>query len=274
MLTDRDFLLKLAQGDIRDLIPGEAENLSLLNREQVKRPLVMVNSSTSGIVAGANETWEAIEQYVSDRSLEIELCETGSIGLSSEEPVISIQMPGKTRVFFSRVTSDRVVSLLDDLFHQVIPEQNLIGQMRREGQEPWADVPFLDEIPFFALQQRVVMEACGIIDPFSFAEYAARGGYSAFLKTIRSYTFTEVCDLVAESGLRGRSGGGFPTARKWKVAFQTPSDQKYLICNAEESDPGAFMDRTLMEGKSFPVAGGHLHCCLCHRFKQGLYIHP
>ncbi len=256
MLAEKVFLLKLAQGDLRDMTPSQAGKVSLLNREKVTRPLIMVNSSTSGIVAGARETWKAIEKYVSERSIDIDLCESGSIGLSSEEPVISIQMPGRTRIFFSRVKADKVVSLLDDLFHQVIPDHLLIGQLRREGQESWADVPFLDEIPFFSLQQRIVMEACGIIDPFSFGEYVARGGYNAFLKTIRSYTFTEVCDLVTESGLRGRSGGGFSTGQKWKSAFQTSSDQKYLICNAEESDPGAFMDRTLMEGNPFQLLEG------------------
>ncbi len=132
----------------------------------------------------------------------------------------------------------------------------VIGQLSQEGQEAWADVPFLDEIPFFALQSRMVMDACGIIDPFSLEEYVAGGGYRAFLLTIRTYTFREVCELVKKSGLRGRSGGGFPTGEKWKAAFETPSDQKYLVCNAEESDPGAFMDRTLMEGNPFQLLEG------------------
>ncbi len=256
MLPDRDFLIKLAQGIDLDLSKDELNQISLLNREKILKPLVMVNSSISGVVAGSIETTRAIEHYVAERSLDIELCESGSIGLSSEEPVVAIQMPGKTRLFFSRVTADKVPSLLDDLFHHVIPEKSLIGQLRREGQEFWPEVPFLDEIPFFALQNRVVLEDCGIIDPFSFAEYVARGGYSAFLETIRSRTFTEVCDLVIKSGLRGRSGGGYPTGEKWKSAFETSSDQKYLICNAEESDPGAFMDRTLMEGNPFQLLEG------------------
>ncbi len=255
-LPDRDFLLKLAQGADSDLSPEESEQISLLNRELVLKPLVMVNSSISGVVAGSQETIEAIEQYVAERSLDIELCESGSIGLSSEEPVVSIQMPGKTRLFFSRVTADRVHSLLDDIFHHVIPEKMLIGQLRREGHEPWPEVPFFDEIPFFSMQTRVVLEDCGIINPFSFAEYVARGGYRAFLETIRSRTFTEVCDLVISSGLRGRSGGGYPTGEKWKSAFETASDQKYLICNAEESDPGAFMDRTIMEGNPYQLLEG------------------
>ncbi|MEN8229026.1 MAG: NADH-ubiquinone oxidoreductase-F iron-sulfur binding region domain-containing protein [Bacteroidota bacterium] len=256
MLPDKEFLLKLAQSDPSKLSVDEKERVTLLNRERLIRPLVMVNSSISGIVAGAKETWEAIEQYVTDRSIEIDLCESGSIGLSSEEPVISVQLPERTRLFFARVSAEKVSSLLDDLFHHVIPDQLLIGQLRREGQEPWSDIPFLDEIPFFGLQSRIVMEDCGIIDPFSFGEYVARGGYKAFLKTIRNYTFSEVCDLVGDSGLRGRSGGGFLTGKKWKAAFDTPSDQKYLICNAEESDPGAFMDRTLMEGNPYQLLEG------------------
>lgn len=256
MQSDKEFLLRLAQLDPSELTTEEQERKNLLKRSTVTKALVMVNSSTSGMVAGAGQTMEVIKQYVSDRSLDIELAETGSMGLSSEEPVVSVQLPGRTRIFLRRVSADKVGSILDDLFHQVVPGQGVIGQLRHEGQEAWADVPFLDEIPFFALQNRIVMGACGIIDPFSFGEYVANGGYSAFLKTIRSFTFSEVCELVEESGLRGRSGGGFPSGVKWKAAFQTPSDQKYLVCNAEESDPGAFMDRNLMEGNPFQLLEG------------------
>ena len=256
MPADRDFIIKLAQNGLSELDSGELRQAEQLQRISVTRPLVLVNTSTSGIVAGAKKTWEAIKQYAVDRSIEIELAETGSIGLSSEDPVVSVQLPGRTRIFFSRISPDKVSSILDDLFHQVVPDQHVIGQLRRDGQEAWKDVPFLEEIPYFSLQDRRVMESCGIIDPFSLEEYIAGGGYSAFLKTIRSYTFSEVCDLVGESGLRGRSGGGFPTSEKWKAAFNTSSDQKFLVCNAEESDPGAFMDRTLMEGNPFQLLEG------------------
>jgi len=256
MQNDRDFLLRLAQLEPAELSPEEERKKKLFDRSLLIRPLVMVNSSTSGMVAGADKTMKAIKQYVSERSIEIDLVETGSIGLSSEEPVVSVQLPGRTRLFFNRITEDKVQSILDDLFHQVVPGQHVIGQLRMEDQEVWADVPFMDEIPYFALQQRLLMGSCGIIDPFSLGEYIANGGYRAFLKTIRSFTFSEVCDLVRESGLRGRSGSGFPTGEKWKMAYQTPSDQKYLVCNAEESDPGAFMDRNLMEGNPFQLLEG------------------
>lgn len=253
---DNSLLLKLAQTASSDLSRDEQEQSELLRKANLVRPLVMVNCSTSGLVAGAKQTREAIEHYVKDRHIEIDLCETGSIGLSSAEPVVSVQLPGRTRLFFSKISADKVPTLLDDLFHKVVPEQNLIGQLRQNNLKSWSNVPHLDEIPFFALQKRIVMDDCGITDPFSLGEYIARGGYKAFLKTIRSYTFSEVCDLVSESGLRGRSGGGYPTGLKWTSAFNTPSDQKYLICNAEESDPGAFMDRTLMEGNPFQLLEG------------------
>ena len=141
-----------------------------------------------------------------------------------------------------------MASLLDAVFHHVVPSENLIGQLRNTAHEPWKGVVFLDEVPFFAGQKRLILKNCGIIDPNSIEEYIAGGGYKAFLKTIRHYTSSEICDLVDDSGLRGRSGSGFPTGQKWKIACHTPSDQKYLICNAEESDPGAFMDRSIMEG--------------------------
>lgn len=256
MQRDRELLLKLAQSNASELNPEEQGLRDKLRKIQVSRPLLMVNSSTSGIVAGSQATWKAIEQYAADRSIELDLTETGSIGLSSEDPVVSVQMPGRTRIFFSRVTAEKVPILLDDLFHQVVPDQNVIGQLLQEGQEAWEDVPALEDIPFFALQNRVVMHSCGILDPFSLEEYMAGGGYGAFLHTIRTYTFREVCELVKKSGLRGRSGGGFSTGEKWQAASETPSDQKFLICNAEESDPGAFMDRTLMEGDPFQLLEG------------------
>jgi len=256
MQTDKELLLTLAQQDPSEFSAEELEQASLLRKVQINKALVMVNSSTSGIVAGSMKTWEAIEQYTKERSIEIDLAETGSIGLSSEDPVISVQLPGRTRIFFSRITAEKVPSLLDDIFHNEVPDQHVIGQLYRDGQEPWKSVPSLEDIPYFALQSRIVMESCGIIDPFSLEEYIAGGGYSAFLRTISSYTFSEVCDLVIASGLRGRSGGGFSTGEKWKAAFQTPSDQKFLVCNAEESDPGAFMDRTLMEGDPFRLLEG------------------
>ncbi len=105
----------------------------------------------------------------------------------------------------------------------------------------------MEELPFFARQKRVILANCGCYDPESIEEYIARGGYRTYVKAIRNYTFEEVCDIIERSGLRGRSGGGYLTGLKWKHALNTSSSARYLICNAKESDPGAFTDRTILE---------------------------
>jgi len=105
----------------------------------------------------------------------------------------------------------------------------------------------MNELPFFALQKRVILSNCGCYNPESIEEYISRGGYRTFIKTIRHYTSEEVCDIIERSGLRGRSGGGYLTGLKWKQALTTPSNSRYLICNAKESDPGSFSDRTILE---------------------------
>jgi NADH:ubiquinone oxidoreductase subunit F (NADH-binding)/Pyruvate/2-oxoacid:ferredoxin oxidoreductase delta subunit len=117
-------------------------------------------------------------------------------------------------------------------------------------------VPFVDEHPFFARQQRWVLERCGRIDPHSIDEYIAHGGFRAAARLLLGWTPAEVCDAIATSGLRGRGGGGFPTGRKWRIALDTPADHKYLICNADEGDPGAFMDRAVIEGDPFRLVEG------------------
>ncbi len=108
-------------------------------------------------------------------------------------------------------------------------------------------MPFVDELPWFVNQKRILLGNCGCYDPESIEEYIARGGYRSYVKAIKHYTFEEVCDIVERSGLRGRSGGGYPTGLKWKHALNTPANNRFLICNARESDPGAFTDRTVLE---------------------------
>lgn len=241
-------LTEVVQLDRVEYTADMEKAIKLFSREKLTVPLIMVGSGTAGTVAGSGKTLDEIKTYLAERHEEAEVIMTGSLGMCNAEPVVSIQVPGRCRLFFANITPEKVSSLLDDVFHLIIPAENLIGQLRHEAHEPWKDVPFLDEIPFFGKQKRIIISQCGIIDPDSIEEYIARGGYKAFLKTIRHYTYTEICDIVEESGLRGRSGSGFPTGQKWKIACHTPADQKYLVCNAEESDPGAFMDRAIMEG--------------------------
>jgi NADH:ubiquinone oxidoreductase subunit F (NADH-binding)/Pyruvate/2-oxoacid:ferredoxin oxidoreductase delta subunit/(2Fe-2S) ferredoxin len=229
--------------------PEQREDaLRRIRRESVDKPVIFVGAGTCGLAAGAVKTLAAVRTYLQSKDVDAEVVEVGCIGLCSEEPLLDVQMPGKPRVCFRQVTEDKVDALLDEVLAERIPEPLTLGQHTNETAAPWPDVQMLNEHPFFKPQTRWVLPNCGLIDPSKMSEYVARGGYEAFGKVIREMTPEEVCDMVEESGLRGRGGGGFPAGRKWKFAQGAEGDQKYLICNADEGDPGAFMDRAVIEG--------------------------
>lgn len=232
-----------------DPSPEHAALTRRLRREELDKPVVFIGAATCGISAGADRVHEAAVAFVEERGLDADVIKVGCVGLCSEEPLMDVQLPGRQRVVFRNVDPNRIdVILQSTLVDGAIPAAHALGQMNVEGATPWNGVPLLSEHPFFAPQTRLVLRNCGIIDPESVEEYIAAAGYRALAKTVHTMTPLEVCDEVEESGLRGRGGGGFPTGKKWKFAFNTESDRKYMICNADEGDPGAFMDRAVIEG--------------------------
>ncbi len=250
------FLLEVVQLDKVEYDHKMVSRLDTFKREKLTHPLILVSMGTASLVAGSEASLVMINKYIEERNIDAEIVQTGCLGICMAEPVISIQMPGRTRLMFSNITEDKVISLLDDVFHSTIPEESLIAQIRNEKHDAYKDTVFLDETDFMKLQTRIILKNCGITDPSSLEEYIARGGYKSFVKSIKHYTSQEICEMVEASGLRGRSGSGYSTGKKWKTAFLTPADQKYLICNAEESDPGAFMDRAIMEGDPYLLLEG------------------
>ncbi|MBM3957207.1 MAG: NADH-quinone oxidoreductase subunit NuoF [Gemmatimonadetes bacterium] len=233
------------------------DRVARLRRERLDRPAVFVGTGTCGLGAGAGRTLAAVRSWLAERGTEADVVEVGCIGLCTAEPILDVQMPGRTRVSVGSVTAERVAEVLEAALAGCVPAEGVLGQHRpAQGQESWAEVPYLDEHPFFAPQTRWVLANCGVVDPSDADAYIARGGYKAFSQVIRGRTPAELCDLVEKSGLRGRGGGGFPTGTKWKFALQTVADQKYLVCNADEGDPGAFMDRAVIEGDPHRVVEG------------------
>ncbi|HOL77960.1 MAG TPA: NADH-ubiquinone oxidoreductase-F iron-sulfur binding region domain-containing protein [Candidatus Hydrogenedentes bacterium] len=222
--------------------------LARLRRDEVDHMVVYVGAGTCGLGAGARKTIRALRSWLARHGVEAEIVEVGCIGLCSAEPLVDIQLPGRTRVAFASITEEKVAPLMDAIAAGRIPHEMVLGQHRNPKQSPWETVPYLDEHPFFAPQKRWVLTNCGLIDPNRIDEYIARGGYRALSNTLKANTPAEVCNIVEQAGLRGRGGGGFPTGKKWKIALNTASDQKYLVCNADEGDPGAFMDRAVIEG--------------------------
>lgn len=242
------------QQDLSNPVFKSALDDLLLKRTM--KPIIYVCVSTSSIAAGILETIEAIKNYVKERDINAEIRTTGSLGWNSYDPIIYVQVPGKNKLAFKYVTVDNHLEILDAILNQIIPEEFLIGQFRGDLKETWEKVPFIDELDFFRLQKRVVLDNIGYIDPENIEQYIASGGYMSFSKVIRNYTPDEVCEIVSKSHLRGRGGGGYLTGEKWYKALNTAGAQKYLVCNADESDPGAYMDRTLIENDPHKVIEG------------------
>ncbi len=227
-----------------------------LRREKVEKPVIFIGTGTCGLGAGAGKTLNRIKSYLNENKIDAEVIEVGCIGLCVEEPIVDVQLPQRTRISFKHITKEKVDNLLNGIFNGQVVEEQVIGQFRNEALEPWENSLYIDEHPFFAPQTRWVLANCGIVNPVNINEYIAYGGYEALAKTLREHTPRDVCDVVQQSGLRGRGGGGFTTGLKWKLAHETSSDQKYFICNADEGDPGAFMDRAVIEGDPFRLLEG------------------
>lgn len=236
--------------------PEVRKEIDLLQRRHLKKPVIYVGTGTCGIAAGANSTLQAAFNYLERNQIDADIVEVGCVGLCSAEPLLDYQVPGKARVSFQRVTSDKVDDILDECFHNHISGKDVLGQIGNSMHESWEGVPFIQENSFFKKQHRILLYDCGEISPISLDEYLARDGYKAFLKSLMNYPPDEVCSIIEQSGLRGRGGGGFLTSAKWNSARMSASDQKYIICNADESDPGAYMDRALVEGNPFRLIEG------------------
>ena len=219
------------------------------------RPVIYVGAGSCGRAAGATEVIEAIKGRLKKRRVDAKVVEVGCIGPCYLEPLVDFQMPGKPRISYSNVTPQQAVKLLDSfLENDGIPKLHLAGHL---GADQTDGVPRFFDQPMLAPQVRIVLRNCGIIDPEDVDHYLARDGYKA-IETCLSMPWKEVIEIVKEAGLRGRGGAGYPTWRKWLFCRETPSDQRYLICNADEGDPGAFMNRSLIEGDPHALLEGML----------------
>lgn len=226
-----------------------AANLQNWKRTEATKPALFVGAGTCGLAAGAGDTLARIKEWVNEKQVDVDIVEVGCVGLCSAEPIVDIQLPGKARLMYTDVKADNVDGILEAMARgEAAKGNNLTGQYAAGNAVAWEDIPHVNEHPFFKPQTRVVLRDCGLIDPCSINEYIAGGGYRVLAETIRNHTPEEACSDIELSGLRGRGGGGFPTGRKWRFAADIGADQKYLICNADEGDPGAFMDRAVIEG--------------------------
>lgn len=253
----KHFLLdKILKNQTGNFTQEVQEKIDLLSRTKTTKPIIFVGTGTCGIQAGALDTIQSILAYLSSRGIDGEVVEVGCVGACFAEPLVDVQLPGKSRVSFLQVTKEKVEGILDGVFSHMINPEDTLGQYPNSFCKPWPNIPDLEKSPWFSKQRRIILRNTGIISPYSIVDYIVRGGYRSFYKTVLNYIPEKVCDIVEASELRGRSGSGFTTGKKWKLSLMTAGDEKYLICNADESNPYAYIDRMIIEGDPHRVIEG------------------
>jgi len=216
-------------------------------------PLIFIGMGTCGLASGADKVKKAIEDELTIKNLKAEIIPTGCIGLCAKEVIVDIKLPEGERISYCEVTPKDVPQLIQKaIIEQDVYKDKLLGT-HGEGK---CGVKRIKDVSFFRKQKRIVLENCGLINPNSIDEYIAHGGFKGLDKAIRLMSSKDVVNEVFESGLRGRGGGGFPTGKKWEMIHNNKADQKYLICNADEGDPGAFMDRSILESDPYRLIEG------------------
>ncbi len=214
----------------------------------IYRSHVLICGGTGCTSSGSKVLQSEFEKSLKESGLEneVKLVETGCFGLCALGPVVVVYPEG---AFYSRVQPEDVKEIVEEhLLKGRIVKRLLYSETVEED-----NIKSLNETAFYAKQKRVALRNCGVINPENIDEYIAVDGYQALAKVLTEMTQEEVIQTIKDSGLRGRGGGGFPTGMKWDFTYKAQGDRKYVACNADEGDPGAFMDRSVLEGDPHAV---------------------
>ena len=211
------------------------------------RAHILICGGTGCTSSGSKSIQAAFEKNIEAAGLseEVKLVQTGCFGLCALGPVVIVYPDG---TFYSRVTTDDVKEIVEEHLLKGRPVERLVYNDTGAKEVVEAANVSLSDTTFYKSQNRVVLRNCGVIDPENIEEYIAMDGYAALGKVLTEMTPEQVIQVVKDSGLRGRGGGGFPTGLKWSLCAPNKARQKYVVCNADEGDPGAFMDRSVLEG--------------------------
>ena len=221
---------------------------------------VMVCAGTGCVANGSMEVFHRFEEVVADRGLSISvqldrrerdyvLSRSGCQGFCQMGPLVTLYPQG---IFYTRVKPEDVEEIVD----KTLLQGEIIERLTYQDAQTREHVALVHEVPFYKRQHRAVLAACGHMDALDIQEYIAGGGYAMAERACTQMSDAQICQEILRSGLRGRGGGGFPTGRKWELTRVQPGPKKYIICNGDEGDPGAFMDRSVMEGNPHSVLEG------------------
>jgi NADH-quinone oxidoreductase subunit F len=233
--------------------------------QEASLPRIHIGMATCGIASGALETRQAFEEALSERGLKARIHSVGCRGHCYAEPLVIVENPGFPSILYYKVTPGKARMIVKSFLEEGDPLfEYLLGAMEENDL-----IPQVMDFPRFNRERRVITESCGRIDPENIYEYIEEGGYAALVKALQLQP-AEIIQEVQASGLRGRGGAGFPTGIKWGLAFEVEGDRKTVVCNADEGDPGAYMDRTILESNPHQVLEGLAVCAYAVGASDGI----
>lgn len=236
-----------------------------------KKLKISVGMSTCGLATGAADVLSSFQKEIDVRGLDMDVTATGCVGLCQMEPIVLLQMPGRGQALLQKMTPEQVPDVIESIHEGQLPAESVLCTLG--DYEGGGGIPSYENLGFYSKQVKVVMRNCGFIDPESLPEYVATDGYFALYKAVMEMTPEEIVSTVIESGLRGRGGAGFPTGIKWQTTAAQASEEKFIVCNADEGDPGAYMDRSILEGDPHAILEGMIIGAYAMGASQGfIYI--
>ena len=224
---------------------------------QGEQAWIRVGGGVSGEAAGADEVIEAFRAAVATAGVSATVTRVGMLGLCYAEPLVDVMLPGGDRIFYSNVSPKQASRIVNEHVVNSVPPIDLaLAYEPSDKSIRSLDIPLLSELPTMRRQVRIALRNAGNIDPLDIFQYIANGGYSALGKALDNMSPDQVLDEIKISGLRGRGGAAFPTGVKLGFLAGSKAPEKYVLCNAEEGDPGAFNDKTILESDPHPLVEG------------------
>ncbi|MDD3320188.1 MAG: FAD-dependent oxidoreductase [Paludibacter sp.] len=229
-------------------------------------PMILVGMGTCGIGNGADIIFKSLQKNILENKINCKLKPVGCFGFCAEEPLMTVYSPGKPMLVYSKVDEKEATKILEELVKGKNYRKKLLCKIENwdfhtsevDFGKGMDEIPDWNEIPFFKGQKKIVLRNAGLINPEVIEDYIAVGGYRALAKVLTNMHPAEVINEVLDAKMRGRGGAGFPTGKKWDIMRAAVSDEKYLICNADEGDPGAYMNRNEIESDPHSIIEGML----------------
>ncbi|MBN1232941.1 MAG: NADH-quinone oxidoreductase subunit NuoF [Candidatus Coatesbacteria bacterium] len=238
---------------------------------QISKIKFQVGSATCGLATGAGQTLSFLRELSANQPDKYIVDEVGCIGLCFKEPIVDLRMPGCSRIYYGDLNIYKAEKLVKSLEEGDIRKEWVLYRLDKEKfinedeinlasdiSDIYREITTMEDLNLFKGQMRIVMRNCGRINPEQIDQYIAFGGYKGLFKVLKEMSPDEVIEEIKASGLRGRGGAGFPTGLKWSFTRKAEGSKKYIICNADEGDPGAYMDRSVLEGDPHSVIEGML----------------